>query len=76
MYRVSVRSNLGLLGDVQTKEVHELRNERRACHVEDLLLAGRGVGFIPDTLAQARIEGYAICQHCRSVQQSYASAMR
>ena len=53
MYRVSARSNLSLLGNAQTKEVHALKNERSTCQIEELLLAGRGVGFTPDTLAQA-----------------------
>jgi hypothetical protein len=76
MYRVNVRGNLGLLGNAQTKEVHVLRNERSACQVEELLLSGRGVGFTPDTLAQAKLEGYELCQHCRGTQQAFASAGR
>jgi hypothetical protein len=68
MYKVRTRDSLNFLGDAQTKDVHFLRNERSACRLDEVLAAGRGVGFSPDSLSQAKLEGYAHCQHCRQVQ--------
>ncbi|MFA5787955.1 MAG: hypothetical protein WDA71_13415 [Actinomycetota bacterium] len=52
------------LGNRNTKEVHDLRNEQPKCQISDILRAGHGVVFQPDTLAQARSEGYDNCAWC------------
>ena len=52
------------LGNRDTREVHDLRNERPNCQIDEILRAGNAVAFIPDTQAQARGEGYDNCHYC------------
>lgn len=73
MYKVTARGSLSFIGNTNTKEVHNLRNERSSCSLEDVLLFGRAVAFTPDTLAQAKTEGFELCQHCRGNQPLIAS---
>jgi hypothetical protein len=72
MYRISSRSSQCYIGDSVAKEVHCVKGERSQCRVEDLLLLGRAVGFTPDTLAQARSEGFNPCTHCNIRQSALA----
>ena len=63
------RGNYRYLGNTNTKEVHDLRNEdtrASGCQVDEILRAGHGVYFIPDSLTQARSEGYDPCAKCLS----------
>jgi hypothetical protein len=46
------------------KEVHDLTKENANCQISEILGAGNAVGFIPDTLSQARAEGYDNCHYC------------
>ncbi len=45
-------------------EVHDLHNEKSNCQIDEILRAKHAVGFRPDTLAQARSEGYDNCAYC------------
>jgi hypothetical protein len=45
-------------------EVHDLRNEKVACQIDAIIRAGHAVVFSPDTLDQARREGYDNCAKC------------
>lgn len=47
-----------LLGDTTTMKVHDLRNEKSSCEIDQIIRAGHAVTFSPDTLTQARSEGY------------------
>lgn len=61
-----IRSRTGVrfLGNRRTTEVHDLRNEQTNCQINEILRAGNAVGFRPDTLQQARSEGYDNCAYC------------
>lgn len=52
--------------DSNNLEVHDLRNENRNCQISEILRAGNAVVFSPDTLQQARSEGYDPCHWCLS----------
>jgi len=52
------------LGNSSTKEVHDLRSEKTQCQIGEIIRAGHGVTFLPDTLAQAKKEGYDACAWC------------
>lgn len=52
------------LGNKSKREVHDLQRETRQCQIDEILRAGHAVGFSPDTLAQARSEGYDNCAYC------------
>lgn len=62
--RVSTRPVQRYLGNTNTKEVHDLRNEQTNCQIDELLRAGHGVVFTPDTLTQAHAEGYDNGAYC------------
>jgi len=66
-YPTSTRAGKRYLGNKNKKEVHDLRNEdtsSNGCQVDEFLAAGHGVYFIPDTVSQARSEGYDNCAKC------------
>ncbi|HJO05850.1 MAG TPA: hypothetical protein QGG37_00725 [Chloroflexota bacterium] len=52
-----------LLGNADTTEVHDLTKEQQ-CQIATIVQNGQAVTFSPDTLAQARSEGYDNCHHC------------
>ena len=55
------------LGNKAKKEVHDLDNEKIApnqCQVDEIVRAGNAVYFAPDTLPEARVQGYDNCQWC------------
>mgnify|MGYP000891901039 CR=1 FL=1 len=52
------------LGNTNTKEVHDLRDERRGCQIDEIVRAGHGVVFSPDSLVQASGEGFDNCAYC------------
>jgi hypothetical protein len=55
------------LGDSGSKVVHDLYHEDptpRGCRAFDLLRSGAAVRFEPDSLRQARSEGYGTCEKC------------
>jgi hypothetical protein len=45
-------------------EVHDLDNEMVQCQIDEMIRAGNAVIFKPDTLAQARRQGYDNCAYC------------
>ncbi len=52
------------LGNANTTEVHDLTKEQQQCQIATIVQNGHAVTFSPDTLAQARSEGYDNCHHC------------
>ncbi len=62
-YPITRRSVL-YLGNKSTREVHELRDEHTNCRIGEIIAAGNAVGFDPDTLEQAHVEGYDTCSYC------------
>ena len=62
-YPITGRSVL-YLGNKSTREVHDLRDEQKNCQISKIVVAGNAVGFGPDTLDQAHVEGYDNCHYC------------
>ena len=61
------RGSKSYLGNQSKKEVHDLTKEDKrpnGCQVDELLRAGHGVYFIPDSLSRAHSEGYDNCAKC------------
>jgi hypothetical protein len=52
------------LGNKNKKEVHDLRNEKTQCQINEFLTLGHGVRFSPDTLDEAHRNGYDNCAYC------------
>lgn len=52
------------LGNSRSKEVHDLRNENANCQIDEIIHAGNAVTFTPDSLDQARSEGYDNGHYC------------
>ncbi len=52
------------LGNTKKMAVHDLRKEQVGCQIDKIIAAGHAVTFSPDTLAQAKAEGYDACGSC------------
>lgn len=55
------------VGNTSKKEVHDLENEQTGaneCQIDEIIRADHARTFTPDTLAQARNEGYDNCAYC------------
>lgn len=52
------------LGNRNSLEVHDLKNEQGSCQIKAILRARHAMVFLPDTLGQAHREGYENCGHC------------
>ena len=66
-YPISSRKGKRFLGNKIKMEVHDLTKEDtnpNGCQIDELLDAGHGVGFTPDTLEQAHNEDYDNCDKC------------
>lgn len=63
-YPTKTREGKRYLGNSNTMEVHDLNNEKPQCQIGEIIAAGHAVGFRPDTLTQARSEGYDNCAYC------------
>jgi hypothetical protein len=50
--------------DPNHTEVHDLTNESGNCQIDEIISAGNGVVFSPDTLDQAHSEDYDNCSWC------------
>ncbi|MBD3375246.1 hypothetical protein GF406_09440 [candidate division KSB1 bacterium] len=46
------------------REVHDLNNERAQCQIDKIIQNNHAVRFVPDTLSQARKEGFDPCEWC------------
>lgn len=60
-------NNKRFLGNKNTTEVHDLDIEDTSasgCQINEIIRAGNDVYFTPDTLAQARSEGFDNCAKC------------
>lgn len=54
-------------GNKNKMEVHDLDNEDKSasgCQIDEIIRAGNARTFSPDTLIQARSEGYDNCAKC------------
>jgi hypothetical protein len=54
-------------GNRNTKEVHDLAHTvegGNGCQINEIILAGHGVLFEPDSLARSEVEGYDPCDKC------------
>jgi len=60
----SIPTDKRYLGNTHKMEVHDLRNRQTQCQLEEIIRAGHGVVFTPDTAAQALSEGYDNCAYC------------
>lgn len=61
------RDSYRYLGNKNTKEVHDLDNEDTSssgCQIDEILRAGHGVRFNPNTLEEAHRHGYDNCAKC------------
>lgn len=55
------------VGNTEKKEVHDLNNEQtraNECQIDEIIRAKHARTFTPDTLEQARGEGYDNCEYC------------
>ena len=50
--------------DPDHMEVHDLKNEKPQCQIDEIIKAGNAVVFEPDTLEQAKSEDYDNCAFC------------
>lgn len=53
-----------ILGDLQTMWAHDVSNEKVQCALAAAIDSGHGVTFVPDSAAQARLEGFEDCPYC------------
>jgi hypothetical protein len=51
-------------GDSRSSVVHDLDHEGQRCAVDETIRAHRLVIFEPDSLEQARMEGFERCSYC------------
>ena len=66
-YRVYSRTGDRYLGNTNKREVHDLIHEDASpsgCQIDEIIAAGHALGFNPDTLDQAHVEGYDNCRYC------------
>ena len=64
VYITPTKIGFRYLGNKNTKEVHDLNNETNNCEIDRILFSGHAVKFVPDTLDQARLDGYDNCNYC------------
>ncbi len=50
--------------DPNNMEVHDLRNEKPSCQIDEIIRAGNAVVFNPDSLAEAHRLGFDNGAHC------------
>ena len=60
-YPLPSKTGVHYLGNNNTKEVHDLYNQKTACQIPEIVAP---VGFVPDTLDEAHRCGYDNCAHC------------
>ena len=63
-YPVTSRGLQQFLGNRNKTEVHNLRNEKTQCQIDEILRAGHAMAFTPDTLDEAHRCGYDNCAYC------------
>ncbi len=66
-YPTSTRTGHRFLGNRHKTEVHDLTKEdtsKSGCQIDEVLNAGHGMYFTPDTLEQSEKEGYDPCAKC------------
>lgn len=66
VYQINNKYGRNYLGNSSPskKEVHRLSNENANCQINEILGAGHAVGFSPDTLEEAKQNGYDNCAWC------------
>jgi hypothetical protein len=45
-------------------EVHDLDKENANCQIDEIIQSGNAVSFMPDTLEEARRQGFDNCAYC------------
>lgn len=63
MSRRPVNNWKRFLGNSNRKQVHDLDNEQQNCQIDEIA-RDHVVSFTPDTLAQAKSQGYDPCAYC------------
>jgi hypothetical protein len=66
-YRIHIRGDNHYLGNSNPsgdKEVHDLKNEKPQCQIDEIIKNQHAVRFSPDMLVQAHREGYDNCAYC------------
>lgn len=66
VYPTISRAGQQFLGNqhISSMEVHDLRNEKAQCQINEIFSAGHAIRFIPDSLLEARSNGYDNCAYC------------
>ena len=65
VFKIKARNSRIYLGNRDTKELHNLKDERSDCRIDDILTLEQAVGFAPDKLKESRISGYVnTCPYC------------
>jgi hypothetical protein len=62
MKRPSRFEHFRFVGDKRTQFVYDLDEWEDAATVDEFVAAGVGIGFCPDTLAEARNRGYTLAR--------------
>jgi hypothetical protein len=62
MKRPSRFEHFRFIGDKRTQLVYDVDEWEDAATVEEVVAAGFGIGFAPDTLAEARNRGYTLAR--------------
>lgn len=66
MALVDIRAS-NFLGNKRSKEVHDLNKTNQSsggCQINETIVAGNAALIYPDTLAQAKREGFDPCAKC------------
>ena len=63
-YPTTTKLGIRYLGNSHKKEVHDLRNEKVQCQINEILQKRHAVTFSPDHIAEAHICGYDNCAYC------------
>ena len=67
VYSIQSRTGHRYLGNSNPqgdKEVHDLAGEKPQCQVDEIVSKRHAVGFTPDTLPEARRNGFDNCAWC------------
>ena len=62
--KITSRDDLRFVGNISSKEFHDLTNEKRVCRIDEIIESGNAVSFKWDSRVQALSEDFVICYHC------------
>lgn len=66
-YKINSRYGHSYLGNANPqgdREAHSISNEKPQCQIDTIIKNDHAVGFVPDTLQQAHLDGYDNCSWC------------